>query len=193
LPGSDDSRRTLRRLVETRGTQRPQHHRRSAVRPSRSSGTAGTAECGKREQRPLVTIWRDQSPSATGKQLKILCGPVYYACGLGVPCQVVIDQAAPDPVGRLLRANAVHQCGQFRAGRFRHPGQVSPTRTSRDRRRLRSSLCSRLPKAQRGSNFVEPGRASAGQVSQAPRDGKGDHLAEFRAYVASRPQRPAAR
>jgi hypothetical protein len=36
-----------------------------------------------------------------------------------------------------------------------------------------------LLKAQRGSNFVEPGRAAAGQVSQAPRDVVDNKLADL--------------
>jgi hypothetical protein len=45
--------------------------------------------------------------------------------------------------------------------------------------RNHSSLGSRLPEAERGGDFVEPGRCPAGQVGQAPRDTKRNGVADI--------------
>ena len=123
--GSDHGGRTLRHLVEACGTQRPQHHRRpdreawlwlQTAPPNAANASTGHSSPSGVINRPPRRA--SSSRSSAAQSISRLA--------LGVPRQVVIDHAAPDPVGGLHRANGLHQGGEFRARRFGHPGQVSP-------------------------------------------------------------------
>ena len=122
--GSDDGGRALRRLVEARGTQCPQHQRRPA--PGLDSGTG---ERGEREQRPLVVVGCDQPSAAaapaTRDRLRRSLFRAWPRCA---------GPASSSTSPRRTRSaastgpNGLHQGGELGARRFGHPRQIGPCR-----------------------------------------------------------------
>ena len=161
-PGSDQSRRTLRHLVEacrdpaptTPSAARRQRLALRAYRTRRSASIGHSSSSG--------VISR---PPRRASSSRSCCGPVYFAPGLGMPRQIVIDLAAPDPVGRLAPGRRGAPGRQVPRRAVRPPGTGKPMPASSHR----SSRGSRLPEAERGGNFVGPGRRRPAKSASSTR------------------------